>query len=345
LNRALSGSYPPGSTYKPFMALAALELGRRTPSQAISDPGFYNFGGHRFNDDKVGGHGSVDMYKSIVLSCNTYYYILANDLGVDTIHDFMKPFGFGQVTGIDLEHEKRGVLPSTAWKKAAYKKPAQQKWYAGETISIGNGQGYNTFTPLQLAHAVATLVNNGVVMKPHLVRITEDPQTRERTQVVSKETTRIPLKQENIDFIKNAMVGVAKEGTSRVAFLNTEYVSGGKTGTAQLFSVKKNEKYDAKTLSKKLIDHSWYTAFAPADKPRIAIAIIVENGGFGSTGAAPIVRKALDYYLLGKRPTEKDTTPVTKFDSLEARSVSEVKAEAEAEGGPKPGEETPANKD
>lgn len=345
LNRALSGSYPPGSTYKPFMALAALELGRRTPSQAISDPGYYNFGGHKFRDDAVNGHGSVDMYKSIVLSCNTYYYILANDLGVDTIHDFMKPFGFGQLTGIDLDNEKRGVLPSTAWKKAAYKKPAQQKWYAGETISIGNGQGYNTFTPLQLAHAVATLVNNGVVMKPHLVRITEDPQTRERTQVVSKETTRIPLKQENIDFIKNAMVGVAKEGTSRVAFLNTEYVSGGKTGTAQLFSVKANEKYDAKKLSKKLIDHSWYTAFAPADKPRIAIAIIVENGGFGSTGAAPIVRKALDYYLLGKRPMEKDTTPVAKFDSLEARSVSEVKAEAEAEGGPKPGEETPANKE
>ncbi|MBX9868807.1 MAG: penicillin-binding protein 2, partial [Burkholderiaceae bacterium] len=347
LNRPLSGAYPPGSTYKPFMALAALELGRRTTTQTIADPGFFIFGGHRFKDDKVGGHGVVDMYRSIVVSCDTYYYQLANDLGVDTIHDFMQPFGFGRTTGIDLEHEKTGVLPSTAWKRANYRKAAQQKWYLGETISLGIGQGYNTFTPLQMAHAIATLANNGVVMKPHLVRMTEDPQTRARTLIAAKESNRINLKQENVDFIKHAMVGVTQEGTSKLAFLNAEYTSGGKTGTAQVISIKSNDKYDAKKLAKNLHDHSLYTAFAPADRPRIAIAIVVENGGFGSASAAPIARKALDYYLLGKRPTDKpgDATVAVKGDVIQTRPLSEVKAEAEAEGGPKPGEETSGNKD
>ncbi len=306
LNRPLIGTYPPGSTYKPFMALAALELGKRTPSQAISDPGFFWFGNHKFRDDKEGGHGMVDMYKSIVQSCDTYYYILANDLGVDTIHDFMKPFGFGQATGIDLEHERTGILPSTAWKRNAYRRPEQKKWYAGETISIGIGQGYNAFTPLQLAHATANLANNGVVMKPHLVKIVEDGVTKERTLTVPKESYRIPLKQENIDFIKNAMAGVVREGTSSRAFLNAGYVSAGKTGTAQVIAIKKNEKYDASKVDERHRDHSLYTAFAPVDKPRIAIAIIVENGGFGSAAAAPIVRKALDYYLLGKRPEDPE---------------------------------------
>jgi penicillin-binding protein 2 len=347
LNRPLSGAYPPGSTYKPFMALAALELGKRTTTQTIVDPGFFNFGGHHFKDDKVGGHGVVDMYRSIVNSCDTYYYQLANDLGVDAIHDFMQPFGFGRATGIDLEHEKLGVLPSTTWKRANYRKAAQQKWYLGETISLGIGQGYNTFTPLQMAHAIATLANNGVVMKPHLVRITEDPQSRQRTLVIAKEKNRINLKQENIDFVKHAMVGVTQEGTSRLAFLNTEYISGGKTGTAQVISIKANEKYDVKKLAKNLHDHSWYTAFAPADRPRIAIAVIVENGGHGSESAAPIARKALDYYLLGKRPADKpsDTIVAVKGEAAPGRALSEVKAEAEAEGGPKPGEETPGNKD
>ncbi len=161
LNRALRGAYPPGSTYKPFMAMAALTLGKRTPQQTIFDPGFFNFGNHRFRDDKEGGHGTVDMYKSIVQSCDTYYYMLANDLGVDAIHDFMAPLGFGQITGIDLHGELRGTLPSTEWKRAAYRKKEAQKWYAGETISLGIGQGYNTFTMLQLAQATATMAAGG----------------------------------------------------------------------------------------------------------------------------------------------------------------------------------------
>jgi len=306
VNRPISGSYPPGSTYKPFMALAALELGKRTPEAAIMDPGYFNFGNHRFRDDKEGGHGSVNMYQSIVHSCDTYYYMLANDLGVDAMHDFMKPFGFGQVTGIDLAHEKKGLLPSTEWKRNAYKTRAQQKWYPGETISLGIGQGYNSFTPLQLAHATAILANNGVVMKPHLVKVVEDSVTRQRTQTVPKESYRINLKQENIDIVKKAMVGVTTEGTSAASFAKAEYVSAGKTGTAQVIGMKQNEKYNAQSVAERKRDHALYTAFAPAENPRIAIAIIVENGGFGAVAAAPIVKQALDYYLLGKKPISKD---------------------------------------
>lgn len=331
------------------MALAGLELGKRTSTQAVSDPGFYFFGNHRFNDDKPGGHGAVDMYRSIVQSCDTYYYMLANDLGVDAMHDFMKPFGFGQLTGIDLEHERTGLLPSTTWKRNAYRKPEQKKWYAGETISLGIGQGYNAFTPLQMAHAVANLANNGVVMKPHLVKIIENGVTRERTPTVPKESYRINLKQENIDIIKNAMVGVPREGTSVRAFAGAEYVSAGKTGTAQVIALKKSENmrsvYDAKTMAERHRDHSLYIAFAPADNPRIAIAIIVENGGFGSEAAAPIVRKALDYYLLGKRPVEKDKTPVDKEVEVDTHSTAALKAEEESAGGPKPGAETQGNKE
>lgn len=305
LNRPLTGAYAPGSTYKPFMALLALESGKRTAAQAISDPGYFVFGNHTFNDDKVGGHGMVDMYRAVVHSCDTYFYQLANDLGVDVMHDFMKQFGLGQITGIDLENERRGLLPSSEWKRKAFKKPAQQRWILGDTISLGIGQGQNTFTPLQMAHAMATLVNGGIVMKPHLVKIIEDPHSKERVLTVPKESARIPLKPENIEIIKHAMVGVSKEGTGRTAFLNAEYVAGGKTGTAQVIGMKKGEKYDASKIAERYRDHAWYISFAPADKPKIAVAIIVENGGKGAAAAAPIVRKAFDYFLLGKRPDDK----------------------------------------
>ncbi|WP_343722101.1 penicillin-binding protein 2 [Herbaspirillum seropedicae] len=304
LNRPLSGLYSPGSTYKPFMALAALELGKRRPQDAIRDPGYFILGNHRFRDDKEGGHGMVDMYRSVVVSCDTYYYMLANDMGVNAIHDFMKPFGFGQITGIDLEHEKRGILPSTEWKRTAFRKPEQKRWIAGDTVSLGIGQGYNSFTPLQLAQATAILANNGVVMKPHLVKIVEDGVTHERTETVPKESYRIPMKQENIDFIKRAMVGVVKEGTGAAAFRGAPYESGGKTGTAQVVNIAKNQKYDSKKLSRIYHDNGLYIGFAPADAPRIAIAAVVENGGWGAGVAAPLVRKAMDYFMLGKRPNE-----------------------------------------
>src|SRR5450830_278861 len=323
INRPMSGTYAPGSTYKPFMALAALELGKRTTSFAINDVGYFMLGGHQFRDDKVGGHGRVDMYKSIVESCDTYYYMLANDLGPDTIHDFMKPFGFGQLTGIDLEHEQRGILPSTDWKRKYYKRVAAQKWVGGDTISLGIGQGFNAFTPLQMAHAVATLVNDGVVMKPHLVKIIEDGSTHAQTQTVPKESYRIPLKQENVDFIKKAMLGVTTVagGTGFAKFHDAEYISGGKTGTAQVIGIKKGEKYNAKNTAERQRDNALYIAFAPADKPRIALAMVVENGGFGAESAAPIARKALDYYLLGKRPSDKDKAPTVKSDAAATSST------------------------
>ncbi len=307
INRPVRGAYPPGSTYKPFMALAALELGYRTPQAAISDPGYFLYGNHRFRDDKVGGHGIVDMYKSIVQSCDTYYYILASEMGVDTMHDFMKQFGFGEQTGIDLPHERKGILPSTEWKRNAYRNPNQKKWYAGETISLGIGQGYNTFTPLQLAYATALLVNNGSAARPHLVKEIEDGVTHERKPVVT-ETVRLELKQENIEVVKRAMAGVVKEGTAARVFGGAGYVSGGKTGTAQVIGIGKNEKYNAAALAEHKRDHALYTAFAPVDNPKIVIALIVENAGFGASAAAPIARKAMDYFFLGKKPVSEVST-------------------------------------
>ena len=312
LNRALRGTYPPGSTYKPFMALAALETGKRTPEQSIQDPGFYMFGNHRFRDDKEGGHGTVNMYRSIVHSCDTYYYILANDLGVDGIHANLSKYGFGALTGIDIHGEVRGLLPSTDWKRRAYKKPEQQKWYAGETISLGIGQGYNNFTMLQLASATATLANNGVKMKPHLVKnvidvLTKAPTTTER-QAVGEAVAR----PENIAVIRAAMAGVNIEGTSASSFRNAPYTSGGKTGTAQVVAIKANEKYIAANVAERNRDHALFSAFAPLDNPKIALAIIVENAGFGSQNAAPIARRVFDYWLMGQYPSEEDLAAVQK---------------------------------
>jgi penicillin-binding protein 2 len=302
LNRPLRGTYPPGSTYKPFMALATLETGTRTPNFTISDPGFFQLGGHRFRDSKPGGNGSVDLRKSIVVSSDTYYYGAAFEMGVDKLHDFMKPWGFGQLTGIDLENEATGILPSSAWKMKRYK----QKWLPGETPSIGIGQGYNAFTILQLAQATAILANSGTVMKPHLVKAVEDPNTRTRTPTVPSESYRIELRKDYLELVKSAMVDVTRFGTSRIAFQGAEYVSAGKTGTAQVIGIKQGERYDAKRIAERFRDHSLYMSFAPVDDPKIALAIIVENGGFGAQAAAPIARKVFDYVLLGKLPKETE---------------------------------------
>ncbi len=301
VNRALNGAYPPGSTFKPFMALAALEIGKRTANQTIFDPGFFNFGGHTFRDDKKGGHGVVDMYKSIVQSCDTYYYMLANDMGIDNIARFMASVGLGQFTGVDIEGESKGVLPSPEWKKAHFKRPEQQKWFAGETISIGIGQGYNAYTPIQMAQAIATIANDGVMYRPHLVNYITDSKTGEKTLIETQPLRTLPWKPQNIEFIKKAMIGVNKEGTGARAFAGAEYESGGKTGTAQLFSLKGAD-YRGGKLKQELRDHALFIAFAPADHPKIALAVLVENGGFGAQSAAPIARMVIDYYLLGKQP-------------------------------------------
>jgi penicillin-binding protein 2 len=299
VNRALAGTYPPGSTFKPFMALAALTYGKRTPGQSISDPGFYNFGGHHFRDDKPGGHGLVDMYKSIVVSCDTYYYQLANDLGIDAISRFMGQLGFGTRTGIDLAGESAGVLPSQEWKMRRFK----QKWYAGETISIGIGQGYNSYTPLQLALATATVANNGVMFRPHIVNYVEEVHTKQRTLVEPKPLRDLKLKPEHITVIKNAMVGVNREGTSARAFAGAAYTNAGKTGTAQVVGLK-GEKYVESRVAERFRDHALFIAYAPAEKPTIALAVVVENSGFGARAAAPIARQVFDYWLTGQEPSK-----------------------------------------
>lgn len=302
LNRPLRGTYPPGSTFKPFMALAALETGRRTPQFVIHDPGYFTFGGRQFRDSKPGGNGTVDLHKSIVVSSDTYYYQLANDMGIDAIHDFMKPFGFGQKTGVDIDGERIGVLPSTEWKRNAFKNPAARQWFAGETISVGIGQGYNSYTILQLAHAVAILANNGVAMRPHLVRSIEKAQTGEKHLTVPSQSYTIPLKREHIEFVKAAMADVARVGTAASVFGQAPYAVAAKTGTAQVIGIKQGEKYNAARIAERFRDHSLFIAFAPVEDPKIALALIVENGGWGSQAAAPIARKALDYWLLGKLP-------------------------------------------
>jgi penicillin-binding protein 2 len=246
-------------------------------------------------------------------------------MGVDRIHDFMKPFGFGELTGIDLENERVGLLPSTAWKRATYKTPERRRWILGDTISLGIGQGYNAFTPLEIAKAVATLANNGVGIRPHLVKTIESGINLERTPVGPYASNRISLKQANIDVVKRAMVGVTTEpfGTAYSVFKNAGYIAAGKTGTAQVVGMKKNEKYN-RNGAEKLRDNALFTAFAPYDHPRIAIAVVVENGGFGATAAAPIVRKALDYYLLGKHPNDKDAPPSDKDNAAEADEPAEM---------------------
>ncbi len=310
LNRAIRGTYAPGSTYKPYMALAALTLGKRTPQWGMQDPGHFTFGNHTFRDDKPEGHGFVDMYRSIVISCDVYYFMLANDLGVDAIAGFMAPFGFGQATGIDIEGELRGVLPSTDWKRKAYKRPEQQRWYAGETVSLGIGQGYNSFTITQLANALATLSAGGVRHTPHLVRDIVDVVSGARRPVAPAPLTPLPLNPEFVEVIRNAMVGVNKEGTGAKAFANAGYISGGKTGTAQVVGIKANEKYSASKVAEQLRDNALFIAFATADHPTIAVALVLENAGWGADSAAPIARRVLDYWIKGIYPTDKDIQAV-----------------------------------
>ena len=324
LNRAIYSTNPPGSTFKPLMALAALTTGKRNANQSIADPGFFNFGNRRFMDDKIGGHGTVDMYKSIVVSCNTYYYVLANDMGIDNISRFMGDLGLGRKTEIDIPGEATGILPSAAWKQQRFKKREQQKWYAGETISVGIGQGYNAYSTLHMAHALANIVNYGQVYRPHLVHTITNPSTGESRVVEPQPVRQIPLKVEHVDTIKRAMAGVVKEGTGSRAFAGAAYESGGKTGTAQVFGLKGGQKYVAGRVGERLRDHSWYIAFAPVDKPRLVVAVMVENGGFGSQSAAPIVRQVFDYYLTGKRPGG----PAPEVDTPEAEGNTELLEEA-----------------
>jgi penicillin-binding protein 2 len=327
LNRALRGTYPPGSTYKPFMAMAALATNKRSANTIINDAGSWTYGGHTFRSHGDAGLGPVDMVRSIVLSSNVYYYSLANDMGVDAIHDFMKPLGFGQITGIDLPGEVRGILPSTDWKRAYYKKPEQKKWYGGETISLGIGQGYNTFTMLQLASATATLANGGMQFKPRVVTATQDALTHAQSQVGAQQPSSLGYKPEHVDVIHKGLVGVVTSGTSARVFAGAAYTSAGKTGTAQAVTIGQKDKYDAAKLSEYQRDHALYMAYAPAEKPQIALAVVVENAGFGAASAAPIARRVFDYWLLGQYPSEEDMVATQKGQSSSPVGKPRIKAE------------------
>jgi penicillin-binding protein 2 len=307
-NRALQGVYPPGSTFKPFMALAALELRKRSPSYTIADPGYFTLGGgHRWRDWKAGGHGMVDLHKSVVVSCDTYYYGLANDLGIDNIHQFINQFGFGKRTGIDIDGEAAGLLPSQEWKMKRFK----QKWFPGDTISVGIGQGYNLATPMQLAHATSVLANRGVIYKPHVVRQIQNSVTNALTSIEISPVGSIPLKDDTLRRVTDAMVDVLRPGgTAAWAGAGAQYRIAGKTGTAQVVGMKQGEKYDERRIHERLRDHALFVAYAPADQPTVAVAVLVENGGHGSTSAAPIARKVMDFYLLGKEPEIEPEAPV-----------------------------------
>lgn len=300
-NRALRGVYPPGSTFKPFMALAGLELGKRTPRYAINDPGFFSLPGstHRFRDWKPGGHGRVDLHKSLVVSCDTYYYMLAHDLGITNIHNFIGQFGFGRKTGIDIPGEMIGLLPSPEWKKKRF----NQNWFPGDTISVGIGQGFNLSTPLQLTFAMMLLANDGQAFKPHFVKHQTNHQTNLAQNDFVEEMYRLNLKQEHLDYVKQALVDVTRPGgtASRVG-ADATYTFAGKTGTSQVINIKQGERYIASKIDERHRDHALFTAYAPAENPRIVLTVLVENGGSGGSTAAPIARKVMDYFFLEIMP-------------------------------------------
>jgi penicillin-binding protein 2 len=332
LNRALRGTYPPGSTFKPFMALAALNSGKRNAAQTVNDAGTFQFGNHVFRSHGDTGLGAVDMHRSIVLSSNVYYYSLASEMGVDLMHEQLSPFGFGRPTGVDLDNEVSGVLPSTEWKRQRFKRPEQQKWYAGETISLGIGQGYNNFTMLQLASATATLVNGGQRFQPRLVRAVEDAVTHARRPVAREDLPPLALKPEHVEVIRRALHAVTLEGTATRVFAGAPYASGGKTGTAQAVGIRQNEKYNAAKLEEHQRDHSLYIAAAPIDAPTVVLAVIVENAGFGAEAAAPIARRVFDYLLLGQAPSEQDLAAVRQ-----GRAAAPIGTPRRAEDLPLPG--------
>lgn len=301
LNRALRGRYAPGSTIKPFMGMAGIEFGR-SPVNKVFCPGFYTLtkGGHRYRCWKHSGHGSMDMHDSIVQSCDVYFYDLARSLGIERIHDYLDEFGFGQKSGIDMHGESAALLPSREWKRGARDEP----WYPGETVIAGIGQGYMLATPLQLASATSALANGGIRMRPHFLLAEQDPMDNQVIAANPREAMPIVSNSEVIPLIKDAMVDVTSgaRGTARRIGAGSPYSIAAKTGTAQVIGIKQNEKYNEAEIDERHRDHALFIAYAPADNPRIAVAVIVENGGHGGSTAGPIARQVMDYYLLGKEP-------------------------------------------
>ncbi len=301
INRPLRGIYPPGSTFKPFVALAGLEAGKRHPPFSISDPGYFVLPNsvHQYHDWKPGGHGSVDIRRAITVSCDTFFYGLAMELGIEKLTNFVRHFGFGLKSGIDINGEIAGLLPTPEWKQRRYKQP----WYMGETVITGIGQGYTLVTPMQLAQATAVLANKGVAMRPRLVSGITNTQTGTISAIKGIVTEKIPLDESNLEIVKLGMIDVTLPGgTAASVGANAGYSIAAKTGTAQVIGMKKNEKYNANAIDERHRDHALFIAYAPAEDPKIALAVIVENGGHGGSAAGPIARKVMDYYLLGKLP-------------------------------------------
>ena len=301
INRPIRGVYPPGSTFKPFAALAGLENGKRKPPFSISDAGYFMLPGssHRYRDWKPGGHGNVDMRRAITISCDTFFYGLAMELGIERLSSFVRHFGFGQKSGVDIAGEVGGLMPTPEWKMRRFKQP----WYMGETVIVGIGQGYTLATPMQLAQATAILANKGVAMRPRLVAAITDAKSgiSQATQTVISD--KIPLDEANLEIVKLGMIDVTLPGgTAASVGANAGYSIAAKTGTAQVVGMKQNEKYNAKLIDERHRDHALFIAYAPAEDPKIALAVIVENGGHGGSAAGPIARKVMDYYLLGKLP-------------------------------------------
>ena len=315
INRPLKGIYPPGSTLKPFVAMAGLENGKRDPPFSISDPGYFMLPGstHRYRDWKPEGHGQVDIRRAITVSCDTFFYGLAMELGIDRLSSFLGHFGFGRETGIDIEGERSGLMPTPEWKQKRWK----QKWYPGETVITGIGQGYTLVTPLQLAHATAMLANNGTAIRPHLVTSIKESLSGVVRPVPIATIDQVPIKPENMELVKLGMVDVTLPGgTAASVGAGAGYTIAAKTGTAQVIGIKQGEKYNEKLVDERHRDHALFIAYAPADFPRIALAVIVENGGHGGSAAGPIARQVMDYHLLGKLPAApQDSSGPTEEDA------------------------------
>ncbi|MCH8059812.1 MAG: penicillin-binding protein 2 [Proteobacteria bacterium] len=301
-NRAVRGTYPPGSTIKPMLAVAALETGATNLKHTILCRGYFMLPNttHRYRDWKPEGHGVVDLHTAISQSCDVYFYELSVKIGIDNIHDYLDRFGLGRVSGLDIGGEHQGLVPSREWKRNAFRHPEDQRWYHGETVIASIGQGYMLATPLQLANAVAAVATRGIRYQPHLVAAIEDTLTGQRTMISPTPLDDVVLKNEDhwdivIDAMHEVMQGL--RGTARQAGLNAAYEMAGKSGTSQVISIAQDEEYDEEEIDERLRDHALFIAFAPVDNPRIAVAVIVENGSSGSRVAAPIARKIMDAYL------------------------------------------------
>jgi penicillin-binding protein 2 len=312
INRPIRGIYPPGSTFKPFVALAGLNEHKRMPPYQIADAGFYTLSGsaHQYRDWKPGGHGMVDMQKAITVSCDTFFYGLAQELGIEKLTDYVRHFGFGEKTGLDMVGEIGGLLPTPSWKAKRYK----EKWYPGETIIVGIGQGYTLVTPMQLAQAVSILANNGIAMRPHLLKTVELADRSKRYDIPLSQVDLLHIETDSMQIVRKGMIDVTKAGgTAASVGAGAPYEIAAKTGTAQVVGIKQGAKYNAAALDERHRDHALFIAFAPAEDPKIALAVIVENGGHGGSAAGPIARQVMDYYLLGKQPinttaSEKERT-------------------------------------